>query len=244
MLLWQLDRLRTLGGTLVVASPGDKESDPIRQLCNKHGYEWMGVCGDPNHVLNRYVVVAEEYDADHIIRVTGDCPLIDPAVVEACIEEYYGVYDHVGIGTGWPDGQDAEVFSRAALQIAHDEATRPSDMEHVTPFIYRNTDRFRCHTLPCPFDLSWQLYSVDTPQDLRDVEDIMQACLARYGDFRFGWREIWRTIETLQHVKARMLKRVRNHAYVAQVQKETGQTDMTWDTIRYTQASPYVGKEF
>lgn len=246
MLLWQLERVSRVGGNVVVASPMTEANHAIRDLCRRHGYDWMAVGGDQNDVLNRYFIVAYEYEAAHIVRLTGDCPLIDPSVIELCIDEYFQGelrhsvhgYDHVGVGYGWADGQDCEIFSMEALTHAHTMASSASDREHVTPFMYRTSEpgRFSCTTVPCPFDLSWQQYSVDTPKDLQDVETILQTCLARYGHHFFGWREIWRSIDLLFHVKERMLGRVRNRAYVKQVAAETG-SDIDWNTLRY-------GREF
>ena len=247
MILWQLDRLSrmTIPHTLVVACPPGKENIPLIALCHRHGYNAIAPEVLENDVLARYAVVAEQYNAAHVVRLTADCPLLDHAIVDACITKYLGVsvsamlayrrpqYDHVGIAEEWPDGQDVEVFSRNVLEIANAEATLPSDREHVTPYIYRNKERFMCATLPCPFNLSWQSYSVDTSEDLQDVKNILGFCLVHYGH-TFGWREIMQTIEYLPTAAEHMRQRIRNIAYVEQVAAEHGLTEtMNWGKVRY-----------
>ncbi len=246
MILWQLDRISrmTTQHTLVVACPPGKENIPLVELCHRHGYNVMAPEVPDHDVLARYAVVAEQYNAAHVVRLTADCPLLDHAVVDACIAKYLGVsvsamlayrrpqYDHVGIAAEWPDGQDAEIFSRSVLEIANIEAKLPSDREHVTPFIYRNKDRFRCATLPCPFDLSWQSYSVDTRENMEDIENILSSCLPRHGHM-FGWREIMQVLEYLPTTIAHMNTRIHNNAYMEQIATESNTNVQSWNAVRY-----------
>ena len=235
VLLWTLQRIQRLQvpHRLVVALPHDAPNQDLAALCRRHGFEAACPDVEESDVLSRYQTVAAQYEATTIVRVTGDCCLIDAAVVEGCLRSYYGEgdaprYDHVGIAAAWMEGMDCEVFSRNALEIANAEATDPVDREHVTSFLWRQRERFRCGTYPCPMDLTTYQTSIDTEADLLLAQSLLSWCLDRYG-FGFGWRDLWWCIESQTHLKYRMLKRApRNQAYVAQVGGET------WERIRYS----------
>ena len=234
VILWTLQRIRRLSlpYRLVVATPPGQENDVLVDLCRRHGFEAFAPARPEIDVLARYQNVADFFQADTIVRVTGDCCLIDAAVIEGCLQRYYGGrsyhdYDHVGIAAEWMDGMDCEVFSRHALELAHTEATDPVDLEHVTSFLWRQPQRFRCGTYPCPMDLTAYQTSIDTPQDLLLAQGLLFWCLEHYG-FGFTWRDVWMACEMQPHLKYLMLQRPpRNQSYVAQV------GGATWERIRY-----------
>jgi spore coat polysaccharide biosynthesis protein SpsF len=266
LLLWLLDRISSMRTPhrLVVASPGTPANHAIADLCAKHGYTCELVAGDPNDVLGRFHVVAHQYGAKTIIRLCGDTPLIDPTILDGLLAFHHahsipsiihrGMLSGeqlaarrvtmppalTGIGIEWGDGFDCAVISRTALDTAFLEAELPSDREHVEPFIFRNAQRFRCCTYPCPFNMSWLRLSVDTADDLAMVEMLLEACLVRYGS-TFGWRDLLMTIETkrrtvagMSDIKARMAARPHNQAYVAQVAREqVGVGAQNWADLRY-----------
>jgi spore coat polysaccharide biosynthesis protein SpsF len=252
LLLWLLDRVSSMRTPhrLVVASPDTSANHAIADLCAKHGYQHELVPGDPGNVLHRYAVVAQRYDAEQIVRVTGDCPLVDAAILDGLLayhatSAHQGIIDrgiyggmalppiimqvppaYTGLALEFGDGFDCEVFGRSALEAADTEATLPSEREHCWPFLVNHPDRFRCCVYPCPFNMSWLRLSVDTADDLAVVETLLEACLVRYGS-TFGWRDLLMTIETkrrtvagLSDIKARMAARPHNQAYVAQVARE------------------------
>jgi spore coat polysaccharide biosynthesis protein SpsF (cytidylyltransferase family) len=159
---------------------------------------------------------------ESIVRVTADCPLLDPAVIEQVIQLHMGLGlaflpDYTGLAAAWGDGvADCEVFDRDALLTADAEATKVHHREHVGPYIWEQPEHFRLAHLPCPFDLSHLRPSVDTQDDLLYVQMILERCLARYG-FSFGWREAWWTIEQDATLLEYMVKRPMNQAYLDQV---------------------------
>ena len=232
LILWTLQRIARLAipHRIIVAVPFGAFQDPLIALCRRHGYEVWQPCVPENDVLHRYWNIASqvaEYTTP-LVRVTGDCPLIDAAVIEQCLQVFRtSIPDHVGIAAEWPDGMDCEVFSMQALQMAHEDAEAAADREHVTPYLWRHPERFRCVTVPCPMDLTPYQTSIDTVQDLLLAQGILDACLERYG-FGFGWRDIWYCLEQHLHLKTLMLQRPpRNQSYVAQVGVET------WEEARY-----------
>ncbi len=130
-------------------------------------------------VLGRFVEVAERFSAaDTCVRLTADCPLLDPEVCERLLNVYHAspwceyAWIDTRPGTGWPDGLDAECFSRDLLMRAHAEATDPADREHVTSWMRRNAA-----VLSLPSELKyqdWPKVSIDTPDDLERVRVWMQ----------------------------------------------------------------------
>lgn len=132
----------------------------------------FGWRGDEADVLARFAAVAHRYEAEILVRLTGDCPVLDPVVACQVLELFHASQpcDFASNDTlisGYPDGFDVEVFSRAALERAAAEATVPADREHVTPWMKRN---LRCVTLynPEPWTGPKKL-SVDEPSDLETV---------------------------------------------------------------------------
>ena len=134
--------------------------------------------GDPNDVLGRFVKVLEDWpDADTIVRVTGDCPLLNPEVCERVIQLYRATpgceYAWTNTRDGdWPDGLDCEVFSADALRWAHRMTQHPYDREHVTPWIRRN-----CKSVSLPPDPKFHggpKVSIDTMEDYERVKQMVE----------------------------------------------------------------------
>lgn len=131
---------------VVVATSTDASDDPVADLCARS--DIRSVRGPLEDVLARYSLAAEALDADIVVRITGDCPLIDPVLVDACIARLHdGYFDYASNCTNgprtFPRGLDVEVFTRAALRRASAEATSARDREHVTPYIWEHGDMFK-----------------------------------------------------------------------------------------------------
>ncbi|OGS47955.1 MAG: hypothetical protein A3K68_07845 [Euryarchaeota archaeon RBG_16_68_13] len=151
--------------------------------------------GSQEDVLDRYYRAAEEQDADPIVRITSDCPLVDPEVIDQVLALYRREmpdYASNVITRTFPLGLDVEVLSRDALARAWRLATKPFERAHVTPFIYQRPDRFRLAALRADQDYSKYRWTVDTPEDLEFVRAVY-ACLGVDG--HFGWREILSLVE-------------------------------------------------
>lgn len=233
MLLWQLARLRAhfdCWADLVVACPQSAPTQThLLPLLQRHGYRVMAPPVPAEDVLGRYAhIVLAHPSWQWIVRVTGDCPLLDPRIVHACLAMIQDTgCDHVGPAFEWPEGlSDCDVMTRQALLWAHAEATDPVQREHVTPYIWSNQPRFRCLTVPCPFDLSEQQWSVDTEDDLELVSSTLSYLLAHCG-WNFTWHDVWYALRAVPHLAAMMDKRTRrNSAYEAQVGED-------WKAHRY-----------
>ena len=186
-MLWHIVRRvrHTPGLAQVVVATSDQAGDaPIRAFCAEAGIPCFA--GSEQDVLDRFYQAAVEYGGDPVIRITGDCPLVDPQVIGRVLALYgTGDYDHVGVATGagalfldggrFPDGLDAECFSHAALEHAWREASRPSDREHVTPYLWRQPDQFRLGVLKSPADYSRLRWTVDNAIDFQLISRLYEA---------------------------------------------------------------------
>lgn len=171
-LVARLKRVKRADG-LLVATTINPSDDSIARLCAKLGV----VCyrGSEQDVLSRYAEAARLCGADVVVRITSDCPLIDPALIDQVIAVYEeGGCDYVSnmLPPTWPYGMAVEVFSAVALAQAHAEATLAAEREHVTPFLYWRPERYRLRNVASPNDLSHHRWTVDTPEDYTLVQKL------------------------------------------------------------------------
>jgi spore coat polysaccharide biosynthesis protein SpsF len=123
-----------------------------------------------------------------VVRVTSDCPVIDPDVCDLVIKTYLDRKDELDYVSNtlertFPRGMDTEVFSFAALEQAHKEATKEPDREHVTPFIRMRPERFRLYSITAHQDESGHRWTVDTPEDLQLITMIFEALYYQNPEF-------------------------------------------------------------
>jgi spore coat polysaccharide biosynthesis protein SpsF len=162
---------------VIVATSTKPEDDVITEYCRRHG--WPCFRGSERDVLSRYFEAARQARADIVVRVTCDCPLIDPGVIGALIARFDpSTADYMSINypkRTYPVGLDCEIMTFAALEIAHRDATTPYDREHVTPYIYNHPDAFALRGLNQDVDQSSIRVTVDTSDDYRLVSNIYDA---------------------------------------------------------------------
>lgn len=169
---------------LVVATSSDVTDDPIAHLCNALGVPLYR--GSLTDVLDRYHQAALAHHASHVVRLTGDCPLADPDVIDRLIALHLsGGYDYSSnfLEPSYPNGLEAEIMTRDALEIAWREAKLPSEREHVTMFIYKNEERFRLGGLKQNEDQSAMRWTVDHPEDFEVVRHVYEALYPLNRDF-------------------------------------------------------------
>lgn len=161
---------------VVVATTIRDIDDPAAQAAA--GFGATVVRGNEDDVLSRYGLAAETSAADAIMRITADCPLIDPDVLRAMVGRFRnGNADLVSncVRRTYPRGLDAELFSRRALDVMLVEATAPAEREHVTPFLYANPGRFRIISHESAQDFSDYRLTLDTPEDFELLDRIFAA---------------------------------------------------------------------
>lgn len=177
MLERQLERVREAKSIdiFIVATTEKPEDDPIVDIAKRAGT--LCFRGDEKDVLDRYYKAAKEANADVVVRITGDCPLHDPHVIDLVIKRFEeNKVDYTITPANFPEGLDTEVFSWSALEAASKEARLPSEREHVTPFICDHPERF---VIDKPWtvgnnDHSSLHWSVDTEKDFVFAEKVYQ----------------------------------------------------------------------
>ena len=193
MLELMVERLRqvpSLDG-IVIATTVNATDDPVEKLAADLGVGcWRGSEDD---VLSRVLDGAQAFKADVIVETTGDCPLIDPATVENCIQRYreLGV-DYLSnvLERSFPIGMDTQVFATSVLADVARRTADPVDREHVSLYIYRHPELYRLANVAAPphqFDPELRL-TLDTPQDLQVIERIFDALYP--ANPRFGLDDI------------------------------------------------------
>jgi spore coat polysaccharide biosynthesis protein SpsF len=179
---------------IVLATSDQPQDDPIAMAGEESGIAVFR--GDEALVINRYHGAATAHRADTIVRVTADCPFIDPAVVDQVV----GVFESADpradfaantLERSFPHGLDVEVASFAALDAAWREAKEPFERIHVFPYLYRHPERFRLIGVTTDGDHHGHRWTVDTSDDLA----FARALYAKLGnDDRFTWQEALATV--------------------------------------------------
>jgi glutamate-1-semialdehyde-2,1-aminomutase len=214
----RLQRARAIQ-RVIVATSTSKGDDAITLFCKARGVEVFR--GSEADVLDRFFQAAKHYAADPVVRITGDCPLIDPEIVDRVVTSYLADgcdYASNTLLSTYPDGLDTEVFSFAALEIAWREARRTPDREHVTPYI-RGSKRFKLHSVGSELGVSAGLlrWTVDEPPDLEFVRGVY----ARLGSQKmFGWREVLSLLDRDADLARLNSGLVRNEGYYRALAQE------------------------
>jgi len=210
----RMQRARTLHG-IVVAIPDGAKDDVLADVCLAS--DWALYRGPENDVLARYLGAAEAADADIVVRVTADCPLIDPRVIDATVTLHLDArlsldFTANNLISTWPHGLDVEVMSRATLAIATSQARSAYDREHVTPWITRASAGgaiFRLGNLPAPAEglCSYRL-TVDYHEDLAVVREVYR----HFGEATPSYAEVLHFLDSRPDLRALNAKYERPHA--------------------------------
>lgn len=186
LLLERLSKARRLD-QIILATSTDPRNEKMVHYVQNLGFQVFQ--GSEDDVLDRYYRAAEMVTADVVVRITGDCPLIDPELVDAVISEFQkrGVdYATNTMPPTYPDGLDIEVFRFKALQIAWKNAHESRQREHVTPFI-RESKEFTKINFPNDIDLSGERWTVDEPEDFEVIQKIFEYFHPRRD---FTWHDV------------------------------------------------------
>lgn len=184
-------------GQVVVATTSDPADDPLAEYCRRHGFPCFR--GDPFDVLDRYYQAARAFEAGTIVRLTADCPVIDPGEIDRTVRAFFAAgvdFAANRLPPPWkrttPIGMDTEVVTFAALARAWREAEEKYQREHVMPYLYDREGRFRILLVDHDPDLGHLRWTVDTPEDLALLRRI-------YGHFEgqddFTFQELLRLMQ-------------------------------------------------
>lgn len=214
LILFMVERVRQARclDDLVLATSDHSSDDPLVDLATRaHVRVHRGPLDD---VLARFAGAAQSVAAETVVRLTGDCPLIDADQIEAVVEALHsGSADYASNCNPpmWPDGLDVEAMSRSALDAADREARLPSQREHVTPFLREHSQRFRSMHLRALVDLSSLRWTVDYPDDLRFLNALLGAAGVP-GPTGFDRYDLLRALER-QPQLAEINRHQRNEGY-------------------------------
>ena len=204
-------RRATLVDKVVVATSTDPSDDPIADWCAVSGTRCYR--GSLDDVLDRFLGATRASDATHVVRITADCPLIDPDLVDLVIRTTVEQdLDYCGLAGEFPDGLDCEVMTRSALERAAVEAMLPSEREHVTPYLKRPDGTLRRGEVRPFVGLGHHRWTLDRPEDLRFLE----AVLARSSKDALSvtTEDILAILETGPDLMAMNAGIVRNEGYL------------------------------
>jgi spore coat polysaccharide biosynthesis protein SpsF len=169
---------------VVVATTTKPGDDVLVDLCKSEGWSWFR--GSEEDVLDRYYRAAKQFSADVVVRITSDCPLIEPEVTNLVIKEFIETKPDYTHTRNYPRGLDTEVFGFGVLERIWHEDKNPAWREHVTPYIYRHPEKFSIKDVCYDEDLSFMRWTVDTQEDLEFARRIYD----HFGHDLFSWREV------------------------------------------------------
>jgi len=223
LLLKRLEQSKSIDH-IVVATSVDPRNLPLVDLVRSLGFACEQ--GSENDVLDRYYQAAKKHAANVVVRITGDCPLVDPKLVDLCIDEFIkSKVDYLSNTNPptYPDGLDIEVMTFDALAQAHRQATTPFDREHVTPYL-RNGNQFRRKSITGTEDYSNLRWTVDDPEDFEVIKNVFESLGV---DRLFGWEEVLE------------LSKQKPELFSANIQtkRDEGATQSTGKTLEEGQAS-------
>lgn len=171
-ILQRLSFCKTLD-EIIVATSTDNTDDELAEWCLQR--KVMLFRGSLNDVLDRYYQCALIHNADAVVRITGDCPAIDPNIVDDVVKGFsIKKFDLFYLGGNFPDGLDCAVFSFGALEKAWKEAMLPSEREHVGPYIVNNPKKFKIGSIEKFNDLGHHRWTLDEPRDLEFLQAVFE----------------------------------------------------------------------
>ncbi len=166
------------GNNVVVATTVSKKDDVIVEICRREKFKYFR--GDENDLLDRHFHAALHYNADVVVKIPSDCPLIDPTIINKVINYFidnFNKYDFVSNlhPQTYPDGNDVEVFRFDVLETAWRKAKAPFQREHTTPYIWDNPDKFRIGNVEWETGLNYSMshrFTIDYPEDYEFIKAV------------------------------------------------------------------------
>lgn len=198
VLAWVVGRARRAEGIdqVVVATSVAAEDAIIEAFCREREYPCTR--GELHDVLDRYVRTAHEFDAEVVVRLTGDCPFIDPEMLSENLSTFLSADPPLDFAANRlpgdrtiPIGLDAEFCTIQALETAWREAQEPHQREHVMPFFYEQPERFKILHIKHQPDYGDFRWTVDTPEDLQ----LLREVVAHFEDDQFSWKDVLALVE-------------------------------------------------
>lgn len=198
IIIERLKRVHSVG-TIILATGDKVENKPILDVAKRSGIS--SFIGSEEDVLSRYAKAAKEFGLDAVVRVTADCPLADPEIIDQMVGVFLsGKYDYVTNvkPPTWPDGLDISVFTKDILDRANHEALLFSERQHVVPWMWKKvfdclSPEFCGVNVPASSDLSFHRWVIDEPDDYRFFQRLIEF-LGSDGLISVGWQDVLRVI--------------------------------------------------
>lgn len=221
LLSLQIERIKKskLIDKIVIATSSSAEDQHLEKFCQENKI----ICfrGPLDNVLERFYLCAKKFNPNHIIRLTGDCPLIHSNFINDIIKFHQqGNYDYSSnsLEPTLPDGLDIEIMSFSTLQQTYKHATLPSELEHVTPFIYNHPKQFRIGYLTYPRNYSNLRWTVDEPEDFEVIKNIFENLYNKNNNF--GFDEILNFFENHPNLQKKNQSFARNEGYFKSLERD------------------------
>jgi spore coat polysaccharide biosynthesis protein SpsF len=221
-MLWhvieRVKRCKTID-QIVVATTVKEEDKQVIELARNCGVETFA--GSEDDVLDRYYQAAKRFKADIVVRITSDCPLVDPVIVDKVVGYYTDnieKIDYVNTAPSFPEGVDTEVFSFNALETAWRDAKKRYEREHISIYMHENPAIFRLDTIENDEDLSHIRFTVDRMEDLTAVKEIFRY-LYKDGNV-FYMQDILTLLEEKPEIMEINKNALRNEGFLMSLDKE------------------------
>ena len=162
---------------IIIATSTNPNDDLVETYCKKNNIECYR--GSEENLISRYKQISDSINADIIVKFGADSPLIDPKIIDHVIEIYlknnYDFVSNYGIPKTYPEGSALEVYSSLILNEAYNEAKKPSELEHISPFICNRPERYNLHRVDYKKDISNYRFSLDYQEDFVVIKSIFEA---------------------------------------------------------------------
>ena len=203
---------------IVLATSTNKKNDILCRYVESLGYDIFR--GSEEDVLSRYYNAVLKYKTKNIVRITGDCPLIDPVVCDNLINFYFKKkLDYAYLSPRYAEGLDCEIISFDTLEISHQKATKKSEREHVTLFVRNNLDRFKAKMMDNKIDESKYRITVDEPEDFEVIKNIIENLnISKSKYYSFG--KIKKYLDKNPEIFQKNSKIIRNEGLSKSLEKE------------------------
>ena len=222
-LQWVIERVQAskIIDEVVVITSIAKGNLPILKLCADIGIR-VGI-GSEEDVLDRYYQTARLIKPEYVIRITGDCPLVDPELIDVAISQMKEDTDYCGNPTSatFADGLDIEIIKYSALERSWKEAIHSFEREHVTQYIIRHQDRFNYMDFISPIgDFGDHRWTVDEPEDFEMVQKIYEHFINELGTEVFGYKDILNYLSSHPEVEEINKKYARNEGLEKSIKED------------------------
>ena len=188
---YMLERLKysKLIDKILVATTSSESDNELSDYVKKLGIEVYR--GSTDDVLKRVYEAAKKYCPDSVIRLTGDCPLIDPIIVDKLIIDFHKKnIDYSSTDSSFAEGLDAEIIKFNVLKICYEEARLISEREHLTQYIYNNKNRFNMHSIKNCCDDSTIRIVIDEKQDYEMVSKLVNKLMKRFTNKNYSFQDV------------------------------------------------------